>query len=176
MAINKVVYGGNTLIDLSGDTVTPETLAEGVTAHNAAGVKITGTAESGGGGGLPDTIVAGDTPVIIASKIMFKPQNTSTLTATGLTLAIPIAGTYRIKWGMGLDQDEGTISSQIYQNGIAVGSQVSVSGGDVGDFSLDLACAAGDTIEIYALAGSYWGYACGGVGGLCACIDWDNGF
>lgn len=30
------------LIDLSGDTVTPETLPEGVTSHNAAGVPITG--------------------------------------------------------------------------------------------------------------------------------------
>lgn len=55
MAINKVVYGGNTLIDLSGDTVTPGTLAEGVTAHNAAGEPITGTMTGGGGGGdLPD--------------------------------------------------------------------------------------------------------------------------
>lgn len=30
------------LIDLSGDTVTPETLPEGVTSHNAAGAPITG--------------------------------------------------------------------------------------------------------------------------------------
>ncbi|MBR5583704.1 MAG: hypothetical protein IKW21_04170 [Lachnospiraceae bacterium] len=43
MSINKVVYGNTTLIDLTGDTVTKETLAEGVTAHNASGDKITGT-------------------------------------------------------------------------------------------------------------------------------------
>ena len=43
MAINKVIYGGNTLIDLSSDTVTTDALVEGQTAHNKAGVKITGT-------------------------------------------------------------------------------------------------------------------------------------
>ena len=42
MAINKVEYGGNTLIDLTGDSVTPETLAAGATAHNAAGEEIVG--------------------------------------------------------------------------------------------------------------------------------------
>lgn len=42
MAVNKVVYGKKTIIDLTEDTVTPETLLEGVTAHNAAGEKIVG--------------------------------------------------------------------------------------------------------------------------------------
>lgn len=40
--VNKVVFGGNTLIDLTTDTVTPETLSRGVTAHNAAGRQIVG--------------------------------------------------------------------------------------------------------------------------------------
>jgi hypothetical protein len=43
MAVNKVVYSGSTLIDLTGDSVTPETLAKGATAHNASGDAITGT-------------------------------------------------------------------------------------------------------------------------------------
>lgn len=43
MAVNKVEYGGETLIDLTEDSVTPETLAEGQTAHNARGEKIVGT-------------------------------------------------------------------------------------------------------------------------------------
>ena len=46
MAVNKVVYGGDTLIDLSADTVTPETLRQGTTAHGANGERITGTAAS----------------------------------------------------------------------------------------------------------------------------------
>jgi hypothetical protein len=42
VAVNKVVYDGKTLIDLSGDSVTPETLAEGVTAHAASGEAVVG--------------------------------------------------------------------------------------------------------------------------------------
>ena len=41
--INKVDYGGNTLIDLTGDTVTPADLTAGVTAHDRSGAPITGT-------------------------------------------------------------------------------------------------------------------------------------
>lgn len=44
MGVSKVVYGGETLVDMTGDTVTPETLAEGVTAHSANGELITGVA------------------------------------------------------------------------------------------------------------------------------------
>ena len=46
---NKIVYGGQTLIDLTEDTVTPETLKQGVTAHDAAGEIITGTLVPSGG-------------------------------------------------------------------------------------------------------------------------------
>lgn len=45
MAISKVTYAGNTLIDLTGDTVTPENLLSGATAHAANGEKITGIVE-----------------------------------------------------------------------------------------------------------------------------------
>lgn len=42
MANNKVTLGNETLIDLTADTVDASTLHRGVTAHNAAGVTITG--------------------------------------------------------------------------------------------------------------------------------------
>lgn len=42
MAVNKVIYNRNTLIDLTGDTVTEETLFQGYTAHKADGTIITG--------------------------------------------------------------------------------------------------------------------------------------
>ena len=50
MAVNKVIYGGSTLIDLSGDTVTADKLLTGYTAHAADGTAITGTLQSGGSG------------------------------------------------------------------------------------------------------------------------------
>lgn len=43
MAINKVIYGGETLIDLTGDNVTPAQLKSGVKAHDKTGAVITGT-------------------------------------------------------------------------------------------------------------------------------------
>lgn len=41
--VNKVIYGDEVLIDLTSDTVTPETILSGVTAHDASGKIITGT-------------------------------------------------------------------------------------------------------------------------------------
>lgn len=41
--VNKVIYGGNTLIDISADTVTADKLAYGYTAHAKSGAQITGT-------------------------------------------------------------------------------------------------------------------------------------
>lgn len=42
MAVNKVEFGNETLIDLTGDTVTPENLLKGATAHGANGEPIEG--------------------------------------------------------------------------------------------------------------------------------------
>lgn len=42
--VNKVVYDNNTLIDLTEDTVTPETLISGYTAHDRSGASISGSA------------------------------------------------------------------------------------------------------------------------------------
>ena len=41
--VNKVIYGGTTLIDLTGDTVAAADLAYGKTAHDKSGAQITGT-------------------------------------------------------------------------------------------------------------------------------------
>lgn len=48
--VSKVIYGNQTLIDLTSDTVTAATLLEGYTAHGADGNIIVGTASGGGGG------------------------------------------------------------------------------------------------------------------------------
>ena len=50
MAISKVEFAGSTLIDLTADTVAPENLLEGITAHDATGALITGIMTVGGGG------------------------------------------------------------------------------------------------------------------------------
>lgn len=45
MAISKVEFGGQTLMDLTEDTVSEENLLEGETAHNAKGEKVIGGAK-----------------------------------------------------------------------------------------------------------------------------------
>lgn len=44
MAVNKVEFGGETLVDLTNDTVTPNSLLSGYRAHNKAGELIKGLA------------------------------------------------------------------------------------------------------------------------------------
>ena len=104
---NKVIYFGETLIDLSSDTVTADKLLEGYTAHAADGSPITGTmpAPSGSGvvvtdtldshGGIIKEITAvnlGETTAVAsdvaAGKYFFNAAGTKTL-GTG-TLAQPL--------------------------------------------------------------------------------------
>ena len=42
---NQVIVNGETILDLRSDTVTPETLQKGYTAHDKSGAQITGTLE-----------------------------------------------------------------------------------------------------------------------------------
>ena len=49
MAVNKVVYGTTVLVDLTEDTVTPDKLLKGATAHDASGEQVTGTHVCSGG-------------------------------------------------------------------------------------------------------------------------------
>ena len=60
-AVNKVDLNGVTVLDLTSDTVTPETLLVGTTAHNAKGETITGTL-------VPCTVYSAENPQITADN------------------------------------------------------------------------------------------------------------
>lgn len=86
MAVNKVCINGETILDLSGDSVTPETLLAGATAHNAAGAQIVGTANPGGGGGItlsPSALYA----AIVSSGTQVQNLNDKLDVATGQVYA-----------------------------------------------------------------------------------------
>ena len=55
--VNKVILGSDTVLDLTSDTVTPETLLVGTTAHNAKGEIITGTL-------VPCTVYSAESPAL----------------------------------------------------------------------------------------------------------------
>lgn len=42
MEKNKIIYGGDVLLDLTNDTVSSDTLSRGITAHDKSGQIITG--------------------------------------------------------------------------------------------------------------------------------------
>lgn len=68
MAVNKVEVNGETVLDLSQDSVTPEQLAQGVTAHNAAGEQIVGTYAA------PVTSVNGQTGDVEVKAVLYEQQ------------------------------------------------------------------------------------------------------
>lgn len=75
MAVNKVVINDKTVLDLTGDTVTPSDLVEGVTAHDATGMQITGTRPATSGTDTGDAtatakdIARGKTAYVQGAKI-----------------------------------------------------------------------------------------------------------
>ena len=61
MAVNKVVFGAVSIMDISDSTVTADKLAKGVTAYDKAGEKITGTMEASSAPSLQEKTVTPST-------------------------------------------------------------------------------------------------------------------
>lgn len=89
---SKIVYGDKVLIDLTEDTVTPETLLKGKTAHNASGELITGT------------MIASQLQLIVtvsAGATVTATNGSKTISGTSdntgvCTLIVPEAGTWSV--------------------------------------------------------------------------------
>lgn len=71
--INKVIFGGKTLIDLTGDTITPEKVLSGYKAHDKSGASITGTctfdADTSDATALDSEILSGRSAYVNGNKI-----------------------------------------------------------------------------------------------------------
>ena len=106
--INKVIYGGNTLIDLTSDTVTADKILSGYTAHSASGAPITGSCTYDANTADATAAVA----EVLATKTFYK--NGSKLTGTmpnrgAVTGTIStVSGTYTIQ--NGYHDGSGTVS------------------------------------------------------------------
>lgn len=97
--VNKVVYGGNTLIDLTADTVTSSALLSGYKAHDKSGASITGTcsydAYTGDANAAATEILATKTAYVAGSKVVGSMTNNGAVQGTISTAS----GSYTIPQG-----------------------------------------------------------------------------
>ncbi len=138
---------------------------------------VTGTYE-GSGGGATLTPTAGDYPVVGNGGLG---GGGSALTSTGISITIPVTGTYRLKWCAFRRNNSNsyTWSSRLYRTRSgsteAIGTTNSTwTNTYIQTNSLDIACNEGDIITVY-VAGRSANYSWGGM--LTACVAqklWTN--
>lgn len=89
--VNKVIYGGDVLIDLTADTVTKDKLLSGITAHDKSGAKITGTCtydvDSTDATAGVDEILYGKTAYVGGAKLTGTMKNNGAVAGTIATKA-----------------------------------------------------------------------------------------
>lgn len=134
---NKVIYGGDVLIDLTGDTITAADLASGKTAHDKSGAPITGTntydADTSDATAVAAEILATKTAYVNGSKVTGSMPNRGAVTGAINTKA----GQYTIPQGyhdgsgkVGIESTEQAklIATNIRQGITILGVEGSMSG------------------------------------------------
>lgn len=94
--VNKVIYGGNTLIDLTGDTISPSDVINSKTFHDASGATQTGSctydADTSDASATASEILASKTAYKAGAKLIGTMPNrgkqTSTITAKAQAVTI----------------------------------------------------------------------------------------
>lgn len=133
MAVNKVVYGTETLIDLTDDTATEVDVASGKKFHLANGVQATGTASVGGTqntwyGTCPTGATA-------QTKVVTTISGDFSLT-TGSMVRVKFTNAQSYNGGIKLDVD-GTGAHNVMRQGTTVTVRYFYLAGEVVDFVFD---------------------------------------
>lgn len=136
--VNKVVYDGNTLIDLTSDTVAPAYILEGYTAHDKSGAPIEGSCDfdsnTTDANAVAAEILTGKTAYVNKVKVTGNMANrgSSNVTVTGKTGTSIPAGYYDGSGKAVLDSTSSTnlIASNIRQGVTILGVEGSMSAED----------------------------------------------
>lgn len=135
--INKVIYGNDTLIDLTADTITASDLASGKTAHDRSGAIITGTntydADTSDADAVASEILATKTAYVNGSKVTGSMPNRGAVTGSIST----VAGTYSIQ--NGYHDGSGTVGIDSTEQAKIIASNIK------------------DGVEILGVTGTYTG-------------------
>jgi len=122
MAINKIIYGGTTLIDLTSDTVTADKLAYNVTAHDKSGAVITGSntydADTSDADASASEILLNKTAYVNGNKITGEMPNRGAVSGTIST----VAGTYTVQ--QGYHDGSGTVAIDSTEQGKIIAGNI----------------------------------------------------
>lgn len=161
---------------IKGDSkLVASNIKSGISILGVTGTYTGSSSGSSSGSGLPNTIIAGDTPVIANWTGMN--ITSTTMTDTKISITIKRAGTYRFKIPAVAKSSfsSGSPTVSLYKNGDSANS-TTITSSTVECVSFDLECAVGDVISVYAKAvGSNYSSTTVTVFGLIACMDWANG-
>lgn len=144
MAINKVVYGNTTVIDLSTDTVSSAAdIVSGKVGHLRDGTQVTGTA-SGGGSSKAIQVNSGAASV-----------HTNGYTSTGISLTVEKTGRYNVSWTAWRSSSSGTMGTNLHKNSTTGTNQQTWTNTYGQHITLsNQSYTAGDVLTLYATAGS----------------------
>lgn len=169
-------YDGLEKVNIAGVTAA---IDSNIQAGNIKqGVTILGVTGTLSGGGSTLVPTAGDYPVVGDGNLGGGGSN---LTSTGVSVTIPVTGTYRFKWCAFRRNNSTsyTWSSRLYRtrsgSTTAIGTENSTwTSTYIQENSQDIACNAGDVITVY-VRGRSNSYSWGGM--LTACVAqklWTN--
>lgn len=143
MAKNKVVYNGQTIIDLTDTTATASDVAQGKYFYTNAGVRTQGTA-SGGGSTKNIQVNSGSDSV-----------RTRDYTATDITLTVAKTGTYKVSWTAWRSSSSGTMGTNLHKNSSSGTNQQTWTNTYGQHIVLsNQSYNVGDVLTLYATAGS----------------------
>ncbi len=156
MGINKIIYGGNTLIDLTGDTVTASDILTGKTAHDKSGTVITGECDfdsyTGDATATSSEILATKTAYVNGNKLTGEMVNNGAVAGVITTKAQEYTIPQGFHDGSGKVKIDTTEQGKIIPSNIKTGIEIL---GVTGEYGGESATVQTKTVTPYTTSKTY---------------------